>query len=81
MSKLLSLESSFHMCDSNFSVTGTGSDLCMGYSDCTTSCPEASLKNCKDSQKYINGVCKIYTGGCICQPGLVGATCNRCKYL
>ncbi|XP_076114445.1 uncharacterized protein LOC143082589 [Mytilus galloprovincialis] len=57
-------------------VTGTGSDPCMGYSGCTTSCPEESLKNCKDPQRYINGVCKTNTRGCICKPGLIGATCN-----
>lgn len=68
------------MCDSNFSVTGTGTDPCMGYSGCTTSCSVNSFKNCRDQQRYIQGVCKTNTGGCICKPGLVGATCNSCKY-
>ncbi|XP_052064681.1 uncharacterized protein LOC127704604 isoform X2 [Mytilus californianus] len=54
----------------------TGTDPCMGYSSCTTSCKE-DLQHCRDPQRYIQGVCKIITGGCICQPGLVGATCNN----
>ncbi|CAG2194452.1 unnamed protein product [Mytilus edulis] len=57
----------------------TGTDRCMGYSGCTTLCSDDSLRNCRDPQRYIQGVCKTITEGCICRPGLIGATCNtRC---
>ncbi|CAC5395129.1 unnamed protein product [Mytilus coruscus] len=54
----------------------TSSNPCGDYNDCTKSCDEDLLQHCKD-RRYIQGVCKKRTGGCICQPGLTGATCSH----
>ncbi|XP_052064679.1 uncharacterized protein LOC127704603 [Mytilus californianus] len=79
---MMSILSTFSLlCNAMFSFSfsisiGQVETLCGDIRDCKVSCSAQHLKYCSDPTRYLQGVCKNTTGGCICQPGRVGSVCQ-----